>query len=103
MIKRPILAAKEFYERLKPEGRFFISGYNGDFERNFQKLAFQENGKFYFITSELSEKDGKRYFSVREMDKQGNIKTIGPYCELICTRARTLLARHLGCMIKDLK
>lgn len=102
MLKVSIDDVKETYNS-KTMGHWFSKDTMRFFKSRLSETAYLCNDHYYFISSEKSGYDSPRRYSVRSMDNDCNISTIGEFQEFATLReARSDLARYIGVKVKDM-
>lgn len=79
----------EYKNRTKNEGHFFDTDTMRFFKFRIGEVRVK-NGIWYFVTSEKPP-HGPRMYSVRRMELDGDINTVGEFCSLTRYQANKLL------------
>lgn len=81
----------EYKNRTHDRGHFFDTDTMRFFKSRIGAVRIK-NGIWYFITSERPP-HGKRAYSVRKMELDGDIETVGEFCSMTSYQANKLLKK----------
>ena len=103
MLKIPTHIVIEEYYKLQPKGYWFSLDTKRFFSSRFTDYGYRLVNDIYFISSEKNGYNHPRKYSIRIMDKNGEINNIGEFQEHnTLNNAKSKLAKILNCKIKDL-
>lgn len=86
----------------KPNSNWFKKETMKFFNCTLPTYAYLKVNDLYFITGEKAPFTTKRFYTIRKMDNEGEIHTIGEFNNLTRPKARKQLASILECYVKDL-
>lgn len=102
MLAIPMYKIKMLHQELKPSSYWFSPDTMRFFKTRLPDFGYLLGDDYYFITTEQNFR-GERLASIRKMNSQGEIDTIGEFHSLTRTEARRILAHDiLKVKVKDL-
>lgn len=102
MMMKPMHKIINEYETLSSGGHWFATSTMKFFKTRLPDFGYLKGDDTFFITSESDGTRGRRY-TIRKMDKTGDIDTVGDFYRYNKTEARRILASEiLGVRVKDL-